>query len=630
MTPPRTEFKGAILRLMRKYARSFAPPPRLRTSEWADTFRRLGSEASAEVGRWHTSRAEYQRGMMDALHEAGIHMVVFMTSAQVGKSEVLLNILARFMHLEPAPILMLQPTLELAEAFSKDRIAPMIASTPELSAKVSDPRSRDSGNTLLHKKYAGGHITLAGANSPASLASRPIRIVLADEVDRYPASAGAEGDPLSLASKRTATFRNRRIIVVSTPTVEGASRIQTAFKETDQRYFLVPCPDCDHAQRLVWQRIRYDEKNPKVVHYECENCGVLIPESRKNGMIEKGRWVATAPTNGKAGFHISELYSTFRKWSETVEDYLAARDNPHMLRAWWNTAMGEPYADPGEAPEWERLFDRRESFPMGTVPAGALVLTAGVDIQADRIEAQVIAWGRGRESWSVDYRVFPGDTEQADVWQALREYLGKMFPHASGASLPIARAAIDSGYKTSRVYEFVRGCNAEQVIAIKGVVNLEAPIASPKALDVVVTKGKRTLRRTLQAWRVGVSHLKGELYGCLRLPRPTEKGQVFPAGYCHFPEYDSEFFRQLTAEALVTEKVKKTGAPVRYWRLMRDRNEALDTWVYARAAAAHLGIDRFQETKWKQMEQELQVGVAPKPLRRQRIKWVEGSDDVVA
>ena len=214
-----------------------APPKRLSVSEWADEYRYLSAEASAEPGKWRTDRAEYQRGMMDAFSDPKIHTVVVMSSAQIGKTELLNNIVGYFVDQDPSPMLMLQPTLEMGNTWSKDRLSPMIRDTRTLTDKISDSKARDSGNTILHKTFQGGHITIAGANSPASLASRPVRVVLADEVDRYPQSAGAEGDPLSLAFKRTTTFWNRKRMVVSTPTVKGVSRIEMAYEESDKRRY---------------------------------------------------------------------------------------------------------------------------------------------------------------------------------------------------------------------------------------------------------------------------------------------------------------------------------------------------------------------------------------------------------
>ncbi len=285
------------------------PPPRLTVSQWADEYRRLSPESAAEPGRWRTDRAPYQRGIMDAVNDPTVREIVVMKSAQVGWTEILGNIVGFHVDRDPAPILLIQPTLEMAEAWSKDRLAPMVRDTPALKGKIKDARSRDSGNTLLHKQFPGGHVTIAGANSPAGLASRPIRVVLCDEVDRYPPSAGTEGDPISLARKRSTTFWNRKLLMGSTPTVKDASRIEAAFLASDQRYFLVPCPHCGTEDRLRWQHVRWPEGRPEEAHYVCPHCGAVIEDTDKLRMLESGRWEASTEFNGVAGFHLSELYS---------------------------------------------------------------------------------------------------------------------------------------------------------------------------------------------------------------------------------------------------------------------------------------------------------------------------------
>jgi len=603
---------------------AFKPPVRMNVSEWADTYRRLSSESSAEVGQWKTDRAPYQRGMMDACQERGVLTVVLMTSAQIGKTEILLNLLGYHIHLDPSPILFLQPTLDMAESVSKTRLATMIRDVPELSALIADPKSRDSGNTLLTKNFPGGHVTLVGANSPSSLASRPIRVVIADEVDRYPSSAGTEGDPLLLATKRTATFRNRRIVMVSTPTVKGQSRIEKAWDTSDKRRFHVPCPHCNSYQPLVWERIAYDEKEPeegrRLVEYQCIECGVFIDESHKRNMLEKGRWVATGKYRGHIGFHINELYSPWRRWVEIVEDYLKAREDSQMLKVWWNTSLGLPFEEQGEVPDAQRLFERRERYAQGSVPEGGLFLTAGVDVQADRIECQVVAWGAGLESWSVDFRRFFGESNEPEVWNQLRDYLRRAFPHASGTKLAIQKVALDTGYRTSDVYRFTRTFPTGLVLPIKGQDRLTSPLGTPKKVEFKPKTGKKN-RQEMAVHQVGVSYLKSELYGWLRLPMPTGEGESFTPGYCHFPEYDKEFFLQLTAEQLVTEINQRTRRPKSQWVLMRPRNEALDTWIYARAAAAYLGADDFGPARWTSMREDLKRGAAPDPENRPIIRW---------
>ena len=326
-----------------------APPPKLTISAWADNYRQLSSESSAEAGKWSTRRAEYQRGMMDAVSDPNVETVVLMTAAQIGKTELINNVVGFHIHQDPAPMLVVQPTLEMAQTWSKDRLAPAIRDTPVLSAKIANPRSRDSGNTTLHKVFAGGHVTACGANSPSSLASRPCRIILCDEIDRYPISAGTEGDPVALAKKRSATFWNRKIIMVSTPTEKGASRIERAFEHSDKRKFFVPCPDCGESQNLKWSNVQWTDGKASTAEYCCKHCGSLWGDAKRFQAIRYGKWKATAEGDGKtAGFHLSGLYSPWTPLEDIVTDFLQSKRDPMRLKAWANTTLGECYEEEGE------------------------------------------------------------------------------------------------------------------------------------------------------------------------------------------------------------------------------------------------------------------------------------------
>lgn len=563
-------------------------------SEWADRNRRLSAEASAEPGKWDTSRAEYQRGIMDAVSDPTVESVVVMSSAQVGKTEIINNVIGFHIDQDPAPMLLLQPTLEMALAWSKDRLAPMLRDTPALAGKVADARARDSGNTLLHKTFPGGHITMAGANSPASLASRPIRIVLADEVDRFPVSAGSEGDPVSLAKKRSTTFWNRKLVLVSTPTIAGSSRIETAYEASDQRRYFVPCQHCGEAQALDWANVKWVD--PADAAYCCAECGVLWTDAERWQAIRKGEWRGTAEFAGTAGFALSELYSPWVRLSEMVRSFLAAKGHPEMLKTWINTSLGQTWRDKGEAPDWEILAGRREDREPGSVPAGGLFLTAGADVQKDRIEVSVWAWGRGRESWLVEHRVIDGDTSRPEVWERLSELLSDTWAHESGVEMGLQRMAVDSGYATQEVYAWARG--RPNVMVIKGRDSGAAAVGTPTAVDV--TTGGRKIKRGAKLWPVCVSMLKSQLYGWLRQVRPDEGADDFPPGYVHLPRIGEEYIKQLCAEQLVTLKNGR-----REWQKLRDRNEALDCRVYAHAAAIAVGLDRFAEKHWKGFEHQL-------------------------
>lgn len=600
--------KWALQRLVRKTLDTLRPPPKLTVSEWADRNRKLSAESSAEPGQWITANAEYQRGIMDAFCDPAILSVVVMSSAQVGKTEIVNNVIGYHIDQDPSPIFLLQPTLDMAEAYSKDRLAPMVRDTPALQGRVKDARSRDSGNTLLHKTFPGGHITMGGANSPASLASRPIRITLCDEVSRYPSSAGSEGDPVDLMRKRSLRFWNRKHGEFSTPT-DGKCRINVSWLESDQRRFFIPCPDCGAPQYLKWDQVRYEKNDPQTAVYVCEACGSQWDDAARWRAIRKGVWQATAEFRGSAGFHIWEAYAPGSMLQSIVREFLKVKDHPERLKTWVNTGLGETWEEKGEAPEYQRLFERREDYPIGTVPIGALFLTAGVDVQKDRIELEVVGWGRRIESWSSTYEVLDGDTSRDEVWDKLTAALNQRYRSETGTEFAILRMAIDSGYATQQVYAWARKQGPGRVIVVKGADGASVALGGMSAVDR--TQDGKRLRRGQKVWTVGTGILKSELYGWLRLDAPGDAGQ-YPPGYCHFPKYGEEHFKQLTAEQLVTRIVK--GYPRREWQKTRERNERLDCRIYARSAAAHAGIDRFNESNWRALED--QAGVRPAQIKK--------------
>ncbi len=540
-------------------------------SQWADNYRQLSSEASAEPGKWHTDRAPYQREIMDAVCDIRVETVVIMSSAQIGKTEIINNIVGYHIHLDPSPILLLQPTLEMAEAWSKDRLSPMLRDTTVLRGLVKDPRTRDSGNTLLYKRFPGGHVTMAGANSPASLASRPIRIVLGDEVDRYPVSAGTEGDPVSLAKKRTTTFWNRKLILTSTPTIKGASRIEAAYEQSDQRRYHVPCPHCGEFQVLKWSQVKWERgeegHKPETAHYVCEHHGCIIVEGERLAMNKAGRWVAEKPFSDIAGFHINELYSPWVTWAQMAIDFLRAKALPETLKTWVNTSLGEPWEEDGETLDADILLQRKESWG-DDAPEPVVLVTAGVDVQGDRLEIEVKGWGIGEECWSLDYRVFYGDPAQDSVWQELDAYLLKPIRSKLGIQLNIACVCVDSGgHHTQMVYEFCSKRAVRGVFAVKGLSQSAKPL---------IGRPSRNNRYKMRLYPIGTDTAKEVIFGRLRV---TEPGN----GYFHFPlERDREYFLQLTGEKQVVRFTK--GVAKREWIKTRSRNEVLDCTVYALAA----------------------------------------------
>ncbi len=594
---------------IRSFLEGIKPDPVLTVSDWADAHRFLSGKAAAEPGPWRTSRTPYLREIMDCLSPTtAVERVVFQKGAQIGGTECGNNWIGYVVHHTPGPMLAVLPTVEMAKRNSKQRIDPLLEESPELRLLVKPARSRDSGNTVLAKEFPGGVLIMTGANSAVGLRSMPVRFLFLDEIDGYPGDVDGEGDPVALAEARTRTFSRRKIFIVSTPTIKGVSRIEREYELSDQRRYMVPCPECGSHQWLKFEQLKWPKNEPEKAAYECEHCQHSIKEHYKTWMLDNGYWEAQATgDNRTAGFHISSLYSPlgWRSWAEIARSWIDAQGSDAAIKSFKNTELGETYTESGEAPEWQRLYDRREDYRIGQIPAGGLLLTAGVDVQKDRLEIEIVAWGRERESWSVDYRVLQGDPVKPDVWRGLDAILSETFTHEGGTEMAIIRLAIDTGYATQEVYDWVRR-QPDRVIAIKGVERLGSAIGTPNHIDVT-TQGKRK-RRGLLVWPVGSSFGKSELYGCLRKERPTdeqrESGESFPPGYCHFPKYGEEYFKQLTSERLVTIKDRR-GFPRREWRKLRERNEALDCRVYARAAAASVGIDRFSEATWIKLETAL-------------------------
>ncbi len=435
---------------------------------------------------------------------------------------------------------------------------------------MADARSRDSNNTILHKKFLGGSITLAAANSPAGLAMRSIRYCLLDEVDRYPASAGSEGDPVNLAITRTANFWNRKIVLCSTPTTKGASRIEQAWLNSNQQSFWLPCPHCGAFQVLAWGNLVWPKDAPEKAEYRCEHCSKRIADWQKHQMLKAGEWRATRPeVTDIAGFWINGLYSPWRKWGALAKKFLADKKSIETLREFVNTVLAEPWDDAAETTvDQAAVMARREHY-RAAAPYGAVVLTAGVDVQKDRLELELVGWGRGEESWSIEYRVLPGDPSGALVWQELDTYLERRWPHETGISLPVAACAIDSGYESQAVYEFCRTRYHRRIFAVKG-----------KGGPLPVWQRKPTAKniRGEKPWIVGTDTAKETIYGRLRNATPGTPG------YSHFPaDREEAYFEQLLGEVLVTTYAK--GQPKREWRPKPGvRQEALDARVYAYAA----------------------------------------------
>lgn len=575
-------------------------PPRMRVSEWADAERMLPSKGAAEPGRWRTSRTPYLQAIMDALsphHPA--QRIVFMASAQVGKTEAGLNWAGYVMSTQSAPMLCVQPTVDTGELWSKQRLQSMIDATPALRARVMPARSRDSGNTTRLKEFPGGLLRIGGANSSSDLASMPIRYLFLDEVDRYPDDLDEEGDPVSIAEARTTTFVRRKIFLVSTPTIESLSRINKEWLGSNQQRYHVPCPHCGVKQHLQWDNLRWPEGRPQEAQYVCEHCGAFIAEAHKGAMLAAGEWMAAFPDREILGFHINALYTPpglGLSWGELAVEYERVKRDPLRLKVFVNVRLGECFADPEEKLDWEDIKHRGEPYALRALPRGCLVLTAGVDVQKDRLAVQVRGWGRGGVCWTVDWLELPGDPTKDEVWAELESYLAQPFVNAAGQAVRISRAGIDAGYLTDDVLAFTRRHERRGWFAIKGVSGPRQIISRPSKVDL--RRNGVTHKGGAQLWPLGVDAGKERLFARLSADSKhalaTDRQERFSEG---LPD---DYFVQLTAEVYDPHKRK--------WIKQRPRNEALDTAIYAMAAAMHpaLRLHLWSDARWDQIERSLE------------------------
>jgi phage terminase large subunit GpA-like protein len=582
------------------------PEPQLTVSEWADEHRMLSSKASSEPGRWRTSRTPYLKQAMDCLSSSHpAQRVVMMFAAQTGKTEAGSNFLGYVIHHAPGPMLLVQPTVEMAKRLSKQRLESLISETPCLRERIAPARSRDSGNTLFAKEYPGGILVITGSNSASGLRSMPCRYLFLDEVDAFPADVDGEGDPVSLAERRTTTFTRRKILLTSTPTVKGSSRIEAEYLRSDQRRFFVPCPSCGEMQWLKWPQMKWEKDQPETARYECEHCKERFSEVNKGRMLAAGEWRATAPGDGKtAGFHLSGLYSPlgWLSWAELVDDFLRAKGDAPLLKTFVNTRLAETWDEQtGTRIDAEGLMERVEKYERGVVPDGVLCLTAGVDVQDNRLAVSIWGHGKDEEAWLIEHTELWGDPTRTELWKQLDVLIEGEYPSADGKKLRVMAACVDSGHCTSEVYSYCRQPRKGQlVVAIKGASTRgKPPIGRESKVDLNL-KG-RTIKRGASVYSVGTDTIKDTIFG--RLRTNTEPGP----GYLHFgAAATQEYFEQLTAERKVT-RFNRAGMPLsEYVKKSNARNEALDTCVYS-VAALHLLYRRFdRRTIWDQLQARLE------------------------
>lgn len=543
------------------------PPPKLTIDTWADLCRILSSKTSAEPGRWKTDRVPFQREVMKAISDKKTYKIVMMYGAQLSKTEILLNVFGYYADYDPAPIMYLLPTKDLAEDFSSTRLDDMIQSTPQLKNKILN--KVDGRDTKLQKEFVGGYITLVGSNSAAELSSRPLRILLADEVDRFKSDVGGEGDPLNLAIERTKTFWNKKIVITSTPTIKGESRVEKEYENSTKEEFYIPCPKCGSFQKLEWRNIIFEP-----VGHKCSDCLEISSEHEwKKNMIH-GIWQPQEEVEDWSvrGFHISELYSPFSTWPEIIKKFKAAKGNMQMMKVFTNTCLGQTWEEKVEKIDFLDVSKRKEEY-MAEIPDQVQVLTAGVDVQDDRLEIEVVGWGLGEESWGIYYKQFIGSPGQNDVWEQLDRFLETEFEYADGEKIRILCTCIDTGgHYTQEAYQYIKPREFRRVFGIKG-----------KGGDGVafVSKPSRTNRMQISLFTLGVNTGKETILARLKIEEPGSM-------YMHFPNnadrgYDEAYFKGLTSEVKTT--VWEKGVKKTIWKVVgTKRNEPLDLRNYAYAA----------------------------------------------
>ncbi|RDH80827.1 MAG: hypothetical protein DIZ77_15125 [endosymbiont of Seepiophila jonesi] len=577
----------------RSWRNGWSMPAPLRLSDWADEHRILPRKAAAEPGPWRTARTPFLREIMDSLSpEDPCKEVVLMAGTQVGKTEVGNNWIGYIIGHVPGPVMVVQPTLDLAKRWSKQRLSPMIEEMPILHVRIKPARSRDSGNTTLLKEFRGGVLVISGANSAASLRSMPVKFIFMDELDAYDDDLEGEGDPIDLAEARTSSFTRRKIFKTSTPTLKNASNIEREYARSDRRQYHVPCPLCGEHQVLQFEQLTEDGR------YLCEHCGELFEEHHKTIMLEQGEWIVRNPESAVKGYHINSLYSPLGlgyTWLELAEQRAEAQDDKSKEKKFVTLRQCLPYEDPDGRLDVDDIQTLAGDFPMRAIPPGCLLVTCGVDVQINRFAIQLLGFGHGRV-WTLDWIELPADPTDPASWNDLDEFLDQPLINSYGVQIPISMTAVDSGNWTHEVYQYVRG-NPRKIIAVKGMSTGGKPVIGRASWQDISILG-RVIKRGVQLWPVGTDTAKNTLLGRISkdIGRDPDKRRHTMAS-----DLSDDYYTQLTAERSDPE----TGS----WKKIKGRlNEAIDTMFYAYAAACHprVRLNSMREPDWLRLEEQLE------------------------
>lgn len=562
----------------------------------------------------------YLVGILEALDDEAVNVVVVRKSAQVAFTTVAIGWVCANIDIAPAHDMIIQPTVDTARDFNRKKLQPAIDASPALQRKVRRQVSRSSdGSTALVKAFPGGSLTITGANSAADLRSKTTKRQVRDEIDEYPLDLDRQGDPEEMMDARLIAFHATgewKVLKGSTPTIKGASRIDAAFEDSDQRKWHVRCPQCKQEQVLefgdssVRHGLKFKRQYPHEAHYVCLH-GCIIEHHQKAAMVRGGRWVAMNPGPGRVpGFHIDALISLLTTWDELVNAFLRAKDDPQKLKGFVNLWLGQSWEERGDAPDWSRLLLRREGYAARSIPPGGLIHVLGADIQMNGIYYEVVTFGVDRQSWSVDAGFLVGDTSDIDrpVWKEFAAVLERRYPDAYGREWPIDLAGVDSGFNTNVVYQFCRG--RPRVRATKGDDGWHKPaIATAPTKQQITFKGKR---RGVHLWHIGTWPLKAALYQDLRKQGLKDGAEAAPAGYCHFSEHvnDEAYFKQLSAEYL---KQEERAGRLRHRWVETGPNHYLDCRIIARAMAEAIGLSRLTADQWAEIAADRGAALPAQP-----------------
>lgn len=562
----------------------FSLPENITVKEWADKYRTLSKESASEFGQWDTARTKYMLEIYEKLTNDEVREIALMFAAQLAKSEFILNVFGWYAHLDPCPMMIVQPTEKLANEFSKERLDPLIRDCAPLKKIIKDATLKNSGNTVSHKRFIGGFVSLKGAQSPANLASKPIKVLFMDETDRYKVASGKEGDPVELAKKRTQTFSDSKIILTSTPVIKGESKIEAEFLAGSQARYYYDCPSCKEGNLLTIDKMVYetkitDEKNIERIKMRCEFCGSL--HSEIEWKTQDQRWIHSHPERvDKLSYTLNGFSGVFRTWKDIMEEYIKVKDNTEKYKTFVNTVLCETWEDlPEEEQDWEELMGRTEEYE-AEVPEGVLLLTAGTDTQDDRFVVEVLGHGLNGETWGIEYKIIYGNMEKPRIWEELDEFLKSKYHYKCGTPLYIHASCIDTGgHHTQSVYDFVSPRAKRRVCGIKG-------IGGDKK---IIHSRRQTPCKKIMLYSIGVNALKDRVMTRLKIEKPEGyTGENIP-GYCHYPNdisrgFDEAYFKSLTAEVKIIDRSGKSKQSKVIWKQIRDRNEGLDCRNYAIAA----------------------------------------------